>query len=192
VKSQRIKEDDEYQGVRLHLEARMGAARLALQIDVGFGDTITPSPARERLLTLLDFPAPTILVCPWETVIAEKFQAIMELGMDNSRMKDFFDIDYLSKTQPFAGPVLAHAIQATSARRKTPLPDRLPVGLAPGFGEDAVKRTQWRAFTRRLQVDALPLREVLVCLRAFLLPPVTATLQGHEFTKRWPPGGPWG
>lgn len=90
VKGERIKDEDEYEGIRLHIEARMGSARIPLQIDVGFGDAITPPPKQEELRTLLDFPAPAVLVYPWETMIAEKFQAIVELGMENSRMKDYF------------------------------------------------------------------------------------------------------
>lgn len=193
VKGERIKDDDEYMGIRLHLEARMGAARIPLQIDVGFGDAITPPPIQEQLLTLLDFPPPSILVYPWETVIAEKFQAIVQLGMDNSRMKDYFDLHYLSKTQTFDGPILARAIQAAFACRKTPLPDASPIGLLPAFGEDAVKRTQWRAFARKLQMaeGRLSLHEVVADLRAFLMPPVKALPQKDTFVKSWPPGGPW-
>jgi len=192
VKGEGIKDDDECMGIRLRLEARMGAARIPLQIDVGFGDAVTPPPTKEQLQTLLDFPRPSILVYPWETMIAEKFQAIIELGMDNSRMKDYFDIHYLSKTQSFDGPVLARAIHAAFARRKTPLPEDSPVGLLPAFGEDTVRRTQWRAFARRLHVeDTLSLNEIVARLRAFLLPPVEAIFRNQEFRKPWSPGGPW-
>ena len=193
VKGERIKEEDEYLGIRLHLEARMGAARIPLQIDVGFGDAITPSPTQEQLLTLLDFPQPSILVYPWESVIAEKFQAIVELGMDNSRMKDYFDLHYLAKTQAFDGPMLAQAIQAAFARRRTLLPDEPPVGLLPAFGEDPVKQTQWRAFARKLQIEegAFSLSEIVADLHPFLVPPVKALLQKEAFAKSWMPGGPW-
>ena len=193
VKGERIKDDDEYLGIRLHLEARMGSARIPLQIDVGFGDAITPAPKQEQLLALLEFPPPSVLAYPWETMIAEKFQAIVELGMDNSRMKDYFDLNYLATTQSFGGPMLAQAIQATFARRKTPLPQQTPVGLLPVFGEDTVKQTQWRAFARKLQMEEgpLPLNEIIAGLRAFLVPPVEALLRKHSFDKSWTPGGPW-
>jgi len=193
VKGERIKDDAEYIGIRLHLEARMGAARIPLQIDVGFGDAITPSPAQEQLLTLLEFPSPSLLVYPWETVIAEKFQALVELGMDNSRMKDYFDLNYLAKTQVFDGPLLADAIQAAFARRKTPLPNGIPVGLQTSFGEDTIKRIQWGAFARKLQMEAetISLSEIVSSLQAFLLPPVNALLHEGPFRMSWPQGGPW-
>jgi len=91
VRVDRIQAEEEYQGVRVHLEARLGSARIPLQVDVAFGDVLTPPPRRVRLKTLLEFPAPILFVCPWETVVAEKLQALVELGMANSRMKDFFD-----------------------------------------------------------------------------------------------------
>lgn len=193
VKGERIKDDDEYLGIRLHVEARMGAARIPLQIDVGFGDAVIPSPTKEQLVTLLDFPPPSILVYPWETVIAEKFQAIVELGMDNSRMKDYFDLNYLATTRSFDGSLLAKAIRAAFARRKTPLPEAPPVGLLGVFGEDATKQMQWRAFARKLKMgeDAHSLNEIIACLHSFLIPPVEALLQKKEFRKSWPPGGPW-
>ena len=193
VKGERIKDNDEYQGIRLRLTARMASARIPLQIDVGFGDAITPAPKREELLTLLDFPPPCILVYPWETMIAEKFQAIVALGMDNSRMKDFFDLSYLATTLSFDGGKLARAIQAVFARRKTPLPGESPVGLQSAFGEDAVKQTQWRAFTRKLQREegGQSLSEIIAGLQAFLLPPVEALLRSESFEKSWAPNGPW-
>ncbi|MBC8373984.1 MAG: nucleotidyl transferase AbiEii/AbiGii toxin family protein [Phycisphaerae bacterium] len=193
IQGERIKDDDEYKGVRLHLEARMGSARIPLQIDVGFGDAITPPPEQEQLLTLLDFPPPVILTYAWETMIAEKFHAIVELGMDNSRMKDYFDLNYLATTQAFDGPVLAQAIGAAFARRKTALPKKLPVGLLPSFGEDAIKQTQWRAFLRKLQMaeGSHSLNEIIAGLQVFLIPPVDAVLRKEPFTKSWEPGGPW-
>ncbi len=193
VKSEHIKKDDEYQGIRLHLEARMGSARIPLQIDVGFGDAVTPAPKQEELLTLLDFPSPHILTYPWETVIAEKFQAIVELGMDNSRMKDYFDLNYLAATRSFDGPLLAKAIQAAFARRKTSLPEAPPVGLQQEFAEDKIKQTQWRAFVRKFQIeeDAHSLDEIVAFLRSFLMPLVQALLHKKAFDKSWTPAGPW-
>ena len=193
VRGERIRDDDEYLGIRLSLEGRMGSARIPLQIDVGFGDAVTPSPTQEQLVTLLDFPPPSVLVYPWETVIAEKLQAIVALGMDNSRMKDYFDLHYLAETQAFEGPTLAQAIQAAFERRKTTLPDDPPIGLSPEFGEDTIKRTQWRAFVGRLQLSDGPpsLGQVVAGIRAFLMPPVEALRRKHLFAKSWTPGGPW-
>ena len=92
VRAERIKDDDEYLGVRLRIDASMGSARIPFQIDVGFGDAVFPNPQMEQLSTLLDLPAPRLRVYPWEAVIAEKYHAIVELGLDNSRMKDYFDL----------------------------------------------------------------------------------------------------
>ena len=118
VKGERIKDDDEYMGIRLRLEGRMGSARIPLQVDVGFGDAVAPAPRQEQLLTLLDFPSPAMLVYPWEAMIAEKLHAIVEFGMDNSRMKDYFDLHYLSERQAFTGAVLAGAIQGILHAKK--------------------------------------------------------------------------
>lgn len=193
VRAERIQEAQEYEGVRMKVEARMGSARISVQVDVGFGDALTPRPRRERLATLLDFPAPRLWICPWETVIAEKFQVLVELGMANSRLRDFFDLHYLAATQRFDGATLAKAIQATFARRRTPLPSGLPTGLSPAFGADAVKQTQWRAFVGRLRLDTGKgsLGQVLEDLRAFLMPPVEALSQKQPFRMTWPPRGPW-
>jgi hypothetical protein len=195
VRGARIQEEQEYEGVRMHLQARMGLARVPVQVDVGFGDALTPPPKRELLTVLLDLPAPCLLTCPWETVIAEKFEALVDLGMANSRMKDFFDLAYLSSTLALDGAVLAQAIDATFRRRKTPLPAEAPVGLSRAFGSDTVKQTQWRAFVRRLrggagrETDSLD--TVLGKLREFLMPPVEALLQERPFGKSWTPGGTW-
>ena len=168
---------------------------VAGEVDVGFGDALTPPPKREPLAVLLDFPAPRLLTCPWETVIAEKFEALVDLGMANSRMKDLFDLGYLSATLALDGAVLAGAIDATFKRRRTSLPAETPVGLSRAFGSDPVKQTQWRAFVRRLRGgagrEADPLDAVLGKLRDFLMPPVEALAQERPFKKSWSPGGPW-
>ena len=140
VRAERIRDEEHYEGVRLHLEARMGSARIPVRVDVGFGDALTPSPKREKLATLLDLPAPSMLVCPWETVIAEKFQALVDLGMANSRMKDFFDLRQMADTLTIAGATLARAFEATFERRRTPLPASVPAGLSK-----RVRRELWEA-----------------------------------------------
>ena len=171
----------------------MGAAWIPLQVDIGFGDTVEPAPRQEQLLALLDFPSAKMLVYPWETVIAEKFQAIVELGMDNSRMKDFFDLHHLAGTQVFDGQVLARAIQMVFTRRATTLPDGLPTGLQAAFGQDHLKQTQWQAFTRKLHMGdkTSGLDIIITQLQAFLIPPVSALLSRKPFAGTWQPGGPW-
>ena len=193
VRAERIREAQDYEGVRMQVEARMGSARLPVQVDVGFGDALTPPPQRERLATLLDFPAPRLLICPWQTMIAEKFQALVDLGMANSRMRDFFDLHYLAATLSLDGATLATAIQATFTRRRTPLPAEVPVGLSPAFGADTLKQTQWRAFVGRLRLNTKQraLSDVLEGLRSFLMPPLEALTHKRPFQMTWPPGGPW-
>ena len=193
VRAEHIKPEDEYLGVRVRLQARMGSARIPLQIDVGFGDAVIPAPKQELLATLLDFPAPAFLVYPWEAVIAEKFNAIVHLGMDNSRMKDYFDLHHLAATRSFTGRTMAQAIRASFERRRSQLPSRVPTGLRSEFAMDAAKQIQWRAFLRKLRMaeDALSLETIIAGLQGFLMPPVEALVQGVPFDKQWDPGGPW-
>jgi len=193
VWAERIREEQEYEGVRVKVKGRMGSARIPVQVDVGFGDALTPAPRRERLTTLLDLPAPYLLICPWETVIAEKFQTLVDRGMANSRMRDFFDLHYFAATLSFDGATFAAAIQATFKRRRTPLPAEIPVGLSPAFGADNLKQTQWQAFVGRLRLNTKQraLSDVLEGLRSFLMPPLEALTHKRPFQMTWPPGGPW-
>jgi len=192
-RAERIRAEDEYAGVRLHVEARMAAARIPIQVDIGFGDAPVPAPRKEVLAALLEFPAPRLLIYSWETVIAEKFQALADLGMANSRMKDYFDLRHLSATLPFDGDTLARAIQATFERRRMPLPREVPTGLTKVFGDDPAKQVQWKAFLGKLRLDplAMPLDRVVEQLRSFLMPPVEALIREQAFAKSWSPGGPW-
>jgi len=121
VKSERIREDADYQGVRIRFEGSLGTARIAMQLDVGIGDVMVPGPVDIVYPTLLDFPAPRLKGYPRETAIAEKFEAMIKLGTLNSRMKDFYDIWLLSRQFDFDGPTLAQAVTATFANRGTAL-----------------------------------------------------------------------
>jgi hypothetical protein len=191
VQAEQIKEEDEYQGIRLRIEARLGNVRIPLQIDIGFGDAITPGPVPVIFPTLLDFPAPSLQAYPRETVVAEKFQAMVQLGMANSRMKDFFDIWTLARTFEFPGPILCSAIRATFVRRRTPLPAETPLALTAEFGTDRTKGTQWRAFLRRARlVDPQPpLDQVVVLLESFLMPPTIALSTDETWNRTWRPTG---
>lgn len=193
VQAGRIREGQDYEGVRLRLEAQMGSALIPFQVDVGFGDASTPLPQKKNLTTILEFPAPHLLIYPWETVIAEKFQALVDLGINNTRMKDFFDLHYLAMTLAIDGETFASAIQATFRRRATPLPEMVPVGLSPSFCEDPTKQIQWRAFITRMRIDASKesLVKAIGKLREFLMPPVEALAQKKSFKKKWKLGGPW-
>lgn len=193
VRCRRIKADQQYPGVRVQLMAFLGKARLPIQVDIGFGDVMTPEPVEIEFPTLLDFPPPHLLTYSRETVVAEKFQAMVMLGLYNSRMRDFYDLWSLARTFDFPGELLTQAIQATFERRRTPLPAEPPLALSPTFFEDQTKRTQWSAFLRksRLEPDDVNLEQVIRVLRDFLMPPTIAIAHHRPFKMSWSPCGPW-
>jgi len=188
-----IREGEEYAGVRLSFEARLGVAKIPIQVDIGFGDAVVPEPEPLDYPTLLDFPTPRLLAYSRETVVAEKFQSMVEFGIANSRMKDFFDLWRLSRMFSFEGARLVDAIQATFERRRTLLPTIDPVCFTSDFSRDQNKQAQWAAFLKRAGVDAggVSLFEVLPVLQRFLMPPTTAAAKREAFDTQWPAGGPW-
>ncbi|MCI0537978.1 MAG: nucleotidyl transferase AbiEii/AbiGii toxin family protein [Verrucomicrobiales bacterium] len=183
----------EYGGIRLRLSARLEKAMVPFGVDIGFGDEVTPPPTEMDFPTLLDFPKPNLRVYPVETVVAEKVEAMVRLGMANSRMKDFFDLWHLSRTTAFDGEKLCAALRATFTRRSSVLPCGLPLGLTQEFAMNPAKQTQWRAFCRkdtRLKTD-LPLSNVVLVLAAFLGRPIGAAAEGRPFRAGWRPEGSW-
>jgi predicted nucleotidyltransferase component of viral defense system len=148
MQASRIKEDADYEGIRVKFHAELAKARIPMQIDIGFGDVVVPGPNEIKYPTLLDFPAPVLQAYPRETVIAEKLEAITKLGLLNSRMKDYFDIALLSRMYPFEGEHLAAAIFATFGHRGTKIESK-PIGLTDAFYTDRARAIQWRAFIRR-------------------------------------------
>lgn len=187
-----IRQDLEYHGQRVTLSAFLGKARIPLQIDIGFGDVITPKAKRSSFPTLLDFPPPRILTCPKETVIAEKLQAMIMLGIANSRMKDFYDIFVLEKDFAFLGNTLVQAIKATFNRRKTEIPTDIPLALSEEFAHDRVKTAQWNAFLQKNGLTDVPeFPEILAKLRNFLMPILRAAADIQIKLGKWNPGGPW-
>lgn len=193
VRAAQNRDRQEYGGVRVKLTAMLGRARVPLQIDVGFGDAVTPRPEVATFPGLLDFPAPRVRVYPTPSVVAEKFQAMVALGIANTRMKDFYDLFRLSETQEFDGETLAAAIRATFERRDTVIPTELPLALGAAFAGDADKQGQWRAFLARGHLDNAPanLAAVTERLAAFLLPAARAAATHEAFRRRWGRGG-WG
>jgi predicted nucleotidyltransferase component of viral defense system len=188
-----IREAQDYPGQRIRLPARLGSARLNLQIDVGFGDAVTPGPTELDYPALLDLPAPRIRAYPCETVIAEKLQALVAFDRAISRMKDFYDMWMLSRQFPFDGVPLSAAIGATFARRRTAIPRGTPTALTDEFAADHTKKTQWTAFVRgNVLTDASAnLSNVVQDLRGFLLAPLQAASEQRAFSQSWKPGGPW-
>ena len=125
--------------------------------------------------------------------MAEKFQAMVMLGMANSRMKDFYDLWILAQQFDFQGALLCEAIRATFERRRTPVPADVPTALSPEFSQDQSKQAQWRAFVNKSKLDTggIGLREVVIVLRKFLVPPARALATGDLLELVWPPFGPW-
>jgi hypothetical protein len=166
VKAVEIREDSHYGGIRVELIGKLGNARLSLQIDVGYGDAVTPEPVPVYFPTLLsDCGQPSLRAYPRETVIAEKLEAMVVLGMANSRMKDYFDLFILFGESSFNPDLAALAIAHTFARRKTALPHTLPLGLSEDFASDEIKNTQWNAFLKKNHLMAPSLYEVVSVIR---------------------------
>lgn len=188
MKVEPIREDNVYGGMRLSLLAFVGSARLPVQVDIGFGDAITPAPELVTYPTLLDgMDAPRLRAYPMYTVVAEKFHAMVLLGINNSRMKDFFDLAVIARTSELDGGTLVEALRATFARRGTVLPSVEPVALTPEFATDSAKGRQWRAFLSKSKLPDTELPDVVAGLHAFLWPPCLAAAEGKAFGLRWAP-----
>ena len=189
-----IRHRTEYHGFRLQVVGELAAARISLQIDVGFGDAIEPPAVFETYPVVLDAPAPRIRAYPREVSIAEKLHAMVSLGLENSRLKDFYDVYYLSSHFAFTGDRLAAAITATFTRRKASKLESWPVALTGSFYEDPERAEQWRRFLHRAKLGTETPGEFALIgerIRAFLEPPLHATKLGQAYAAAWPPGGPW-
>lgn len=188
VKAVAIREDNTYGGTRITLLARIGSARCSLQLDVGFGDAVTPGPQTVAYPTLLgDFPASVLRVYPVYTVIAEKYQAMVMLGQANSRMKDFFDLAVIAQRTELDGSTLAAAIAATFARRQTALPTERPLALSKAFGDDAAKQRQWQAFLNKNHIEAAGLGDTVALLDDLLWPVTQGAVAGSLAMTTWRP-----
>ena len=166
VKGAVIRKEAGYTGVRIDLQAALDGARITLQVDIGFGDAVTPAPQVIHYPVLLDdLPAPQLRAYTKYTVVAEKFHAICLFGMTNTRMKDYFDLWVLLGKNTLDQAELRRAIEATFDRRKMSMPTALPAGLSDAFAADAIKQTQWNAFLKKNRLDAIALPDVVTRLR---------------------------
>jgi predicted nucleotidyltransferase component of viral defense system len=192
VTTYRIAEDADYEGVRATFQAALGNTRLPMQIDIGFSDVMTPGPMAVIYPVILENPAPELLGYNRETAIAEKFQAMVKLGELNSRMKDFFDVWVLARTESFRGAELARAIEQTFQRRSTP-PAIDPPCFAESFATNVAKAVQWQAFIRRGRFGEPPatFADVVKSIADFLGPVNSALLTGKPWSLTWQAGGPW-
>ena len=148
LRAEPIREETDYGGLRLRTSAQLAGAKIPIVIDIGFGDATEPGTEEAQLPVLLDLPKPTLRVYARETVIAEKFRAIVMLGMANTRLKDYYDIWFLAQDAEFDGQRMTAAIAGTFGRRKTPIPTEIPDGLSEAFAANDAKQKQWQAFVR--------------------------------------------
>lgn len=182
----------DYEGVRVRFRGSLGTARITMQLDIGFGDVVVPQPATVEYPTILPLPAPRLHGYSRESAVAEKLEAMVKLGMLNSRLKDFFDIWLLSRQFDFDGRTLATAIAKTFATRRTAVPAE-PIALTDACAADAGKQTQWRGFIRRNRLQHAPdnLADVITTITAFLGPITKALASGNAFEHVWEAAGPW-
>ena len=190
IQTEQITEDADYEGIRIRFRGLLGTARINMQIDIGFGDIVYPGPEKADLPTMLDSPAPRLLCYSRESSIAEKFEAMVKLGVLNSRMKDFYDIWLLSRQFHFEQVTLAEAIRLTFEQRGTVLPSDIDA-----FSETFIdtKQSQWTAFYKRLKQDHIPasFRDIVAEVESFLVPIVSSIFQETPTITSWSPAGPW-
>lgn len=186
VKAAEIRKEANYAGVRVTLMGLLDGARCPVQLDIGFGDAVVPGPDEVHYPVILgEMAEPHLRVYPRYTVVAEKLEALTSLGMLNSRLKDYFDLWILARHSDFEGTVLSKAIQATFERRRTAIPNGVPIGLTDEFTQDAQKEKQWHAFLRKNALDTVPLAVVVGDLRHFLLPVLAALAAGSSRDWLW-------
>ncbi len=193
VKGQRIKEEMEYEGVRVKFIGLLGRSRIPMQIDVGFGDIIYPSPKAIDYPVILDFPKPLLKGYPPESVVSEKFEAMIKLGFINSRMKDFYDIWLMIHRFNFNGLHLVEALKKTFKRRKTTLPRNKPFFAEEIYDEKSDRQTLWRAFLKKEGIKFAPekLSDIARELEEFLIEPINSINSNYEFHKVWDVSGAW-
>lgn len=187
-----IKEDADYEGVRVNFLGYLQNARVNMQIDMGFGDVVVPEAVSLDYPTILDHTAPKLSGYSQETAIAEKFEAMVKLGQINSRIRDFFDIWLLLRQFNFAGELLARAIRETFANRGTAV-NPAPVALTAEFAGEPSKIRQWTGFLKKSRIDFAPvtLQEVVDEIAGFIRPVARAISSEEPFTSRWTAPGPW-
>ena len=189
-----IRAGQPYGGLRARIKGRLGRTRLSLQVDIGFGDRITPEPRVLDYPTLLDLPTPRLWTYPRETVVAEKLHAMVEHGARNTRVRDLWDVVFLARHFAFDREVLRTAIVETFQRRGTRIADKRPIAFLPEYYEDAERDRLWKALRRGMEDDAgdpIRLVDAGADLRSFLRPAWDSLIEGRPFTQVWAAGGPW-
>lgn len=164
------REETEYGGVRLKANAYLERTRIPVTLDIAFGDALVDASQTIEYPSLLDMERPSIRAYPPAQVIAEKFQAVVALGLANGRMKDFYDLWAIPKSMPVDEQALDTAIAATFERRATPIPNERPSGLSAAMAEDATAQQRWRAYMESLELPVPDFAEVLDDIWALLAP----------------------
>lgn len=190
IRAERITKEADYEGIRIRFLGALGSARIHMQIDIGFGDVVYPEPEELELPTMLNSPAPRLLCYSRESTIAEKFEAMVKLGVLNSRMKDFYDIWLLSRQFDFDGAKLTKAIRLTFKRRGTALPAVIEAFTEPFI---SAKQIQWAAFRKRLGQNHVPtsFKEITAQVDRFLSPIVSPHTEEKPKPTKWAAPGPW-
>ena len=185
IKLMPITQTAEYEGIRIKIPIRLDSAIQNLQVDIGFGDWISPAPKSFDFPLLLDSNSFSILAYSWESVIAEKFEAIVKFSYLNSRLKDFYDIYFLLTHHNFDGRQLKNAISKTFQCRQTDIKLVFEI-FSNTFKNDEMKQTQWKAFLRKLEISfSIPFPEMMSNLQQFLHPIVDAILKDADFSQIW-------
>ena len=190
IRIDEIRVSSEYVGYRAVVLGTLGEVRLVVRLDVAFGDAVVPPPEVKPVACLLSLPAPLIRHCPITTVIAEKMETILRLGAANTRLKDYFDLERISRHRVEAD-LLMRSMRATLDRRGTAIPGGVPDGLSDEFASRPDRQTQWAGFLARMRVPEVPFELVIERLRRFLLPPLEALNRHEEFGGEWDPDRGW-
>lgn len=184
IKIERIKKDANYQALRVHIKSYLGNARENIQIDIGFGDIIIPKPMYSDYPVLLDSSVPRIKVSSVESIISEKFEAMITFSITNSRMKDFYDVYMLLETKDINGEILQTAIEETFFKRNSKILQNSIV-FSEEFAKDKERNIQWSAFIRRIEVKNLDFIYVMGKIREFLLPVYKSLMLKDKYTRKW-------
>jgi predicted nucleotidyltransferase component of viral defense system len=191
IKTEPITKNNTYKGTRILFLCKLTTAIIKMQIDIGFGDIIFPQPDKAELPTILDYPAPQLLCYSRESVIAEKFHAMVQLGKLNSRIKDFYDVWLLSRLFNFEAGVLTEAIHKTFEQRETILTEDV-FAFTDEFIQS--KTAQWNAFRKRLNQKSIPesFNEIVKTVELFISPLlVTDYAKKSIVNTNWIAPGPW-
>lgn len=193
VAGQKIKEDADYEGIRVKFLGFLERSRIPMQIDMGFGDIVYPKARMVAYPAILDFPKPHLKGYPVESVVSEKFEAMVKLGLLNSRMKDFYDLWLLTRRFDFKGENLVEALKKTFNHRKTSLPQKTPLFAEEIYDEKSDRQMLWKAFLNKGRIKQVPERLGVTAkaIEKFLTGPLEAIGQDKMFNAEWKAPGPW-